>query len=193
MRSLLLLVVPAAWLLIAWDNGNSVAGQLSADSQRDAAVIQRAGEPNVSAAPKPAPLPPAAPDYDLRVGAAVFTNTCLACHGNGAYGAPGFGDAAAWRPRLTQDLNTLIEHAVNGHGRMPPKGGFFALTDAEVASAVAYVVDQSNRIILALEKQGKAKPCDPVANPDNCTHEELREALTLHMLWLLGGKSGGEE
>jgi cytochrome c5 len=184
----LLLILPAAWLLVACDNGNSASGQASAVPDPDAAVVRTVGEPNVALAP--APKREAAPVYDLRVGEAVFTDTCLACHGKGAYDAPVLGDAAAWEPRLTQDLNTLIGHAINGHGRMPPKGGFFALSDQEVASAVAYVVDKSKKIVVALAKQREAKACHPVKSPDNCSHEELREALTLHMLWLLGGKSG---
>ncbi|MCG6866000.1 MAG: c-type cytochrome [Thiogranum sp.] len=133
------------------------------------------------------PDEPAAPVYDLQLGEAVFTNTCLACHGKGVYHAPVFGNGADWEPRLKQDLNTLIGHAINGHRGMPPKGGFFLLSDEEVAAAVAYAVDRSQEILLAMKRKKRSEACDPVKNLEKCSKPELEEVLTLQMLWLLGG------
>lgn len=133
------------------------------------------------------PDEPAAPAYDLQLGEAVFTNTCLACHGKGVYHAPVLGNAADWEPRLKQDLDTLIQHAINGHRGMPPKGGFFLLSDEEVAAAVAYAVDKSKKIVMAMKRKKRSEGCNPVKNLDKCSKPELEEVLTLQMLLLLGG------
>lgn len=129
--------------------------------------------------------------YDLKLGRAVFTEKCLACHGDGIKSAPKFGDVAAWEDRVEQDLDILIQHAINGHGRMPPKGGFADLTDEQVASAVAYVVNKSQRLIRVANIRKRATQCHPINNPTLCTEEELRDALTLHMMWLLRSEDGG--
>jgi len=127
-----------------------------------------------------------APDHDLALGETVFTTNCLSCHGKGEDGAPRPDSASDWKERLKQDQDTLIRHAIDGHGRMPPKGGFFNLSDAEVEAAVAYVVHRSQKIITAL-KEKKTKPrCHPINNPSACSDKELEDIMTLHMLWLLG-------
>jgi cytochrome c5 len=75
----------------------------------------------------------------LQTGEAVYTSTCVACHGSGAAGAPKFGDAAAWGPRIAQGFDTLVQHAVQGIRAMPAKGGNPDLDNIEVARAVAYM------------------------------------------------------
>ncbi len=78
-------------------------------------------------------------------GPQVYNTACLACHGAGIGGAPIFGDAAAWGPRVTKGIKTLNDHALNGFtdvGYMPPKGGRIDLSDAEILDAVAYMVDE---------------------------------------------------
>jgi cytochrome c5 len=136
----------------------------------------------------PAQAPPSG--YDLALGETVFTDNCLSCHGEGTYNAPVLGDAADWEPRLQQELDTLIGHAINGHRGMPPKGGFFQLSDQEVAAAVAYAVDNGEKVLAAMREERQAQRCDPVKNLDRCSASELRDMLTIQMLWLLGG--GGE-
>ena len=79
-----------------------------------------------------------------RVGEVVFSKTCKACHASGLNGAPIFGNSKMWEKRVVQGVPTLIEHATNGFGLMPAKGGNTALTDAEVAAAVNYMVEQIN-------------------------------------------------
>jgi cytochrome c5 len=125
--------------------------------------------------------------YDLTLGKSVFNHTCLTCHGNSVRDAPRVGDMHVWQSRLAQGLDVLIEHALDGHGRMPAKGGYSTLTDHEVSSAVAYVYVMGTEI---LAKQNNPTPhvgCDPVSNLDQCTPEELKKLLVLQMLWLLGG------
>jgi cytochrome c len=76
-------------------------------------------------------------------GPQVYNTACLACHGPGIGGAPIFGDAAAWAPRIAKGIEALNEHALNGFtdvGYMPPKGGRVDLSDPEILDAVAYMV-----------------------------------------------------
>ena len=80
-------------------------------------------------------------------GKAVFTKTCAMCHAAGVGGAPKPGDKADWGPRIAQGKDVLYQHALQGFtgkkGMMPPKGANAALSDAEVKSAVDYMVAQS--------------------------------------------------
>jgi cytochrome c5 len=80
-------------------------------------------------------------------GQRVYENVCIACHSPpGLGGAPAFRSEADWAPRLTQGLETLISHALNGYsgkfGIMPRKGGRPDLSDAEISSAVLYMINQ---------------------------------------------------
>ena len=130
------------------------------------------------------------PDHDLALGKRIFTTTCLSCHGKGAHGAPRRDRPSDWEERLKQHHDTLARHAIEGHGGMPPKGGFSTLSDAEVEAAVAYVVDRSQKIVAALEARNRKKRCDPISNPNACSEEDMdmEEVMTLHMLWLLGSQ-----
>lgn len=80
-------------------------------------------------------------------GAAVYAQACKLCHDAGIAGAPKTGDKAAWKERITQGRDVLVEHAINGFqgkaGMMPPKGGQAQLTDDEVAAAVDHIVGLS--------------------------------------------------
>ena len=79
-------------------------------------------------------------------GMTVYEQRCAICHKGGVGGAPLLGEAFDWNARLAQGLDTLYKHALEGFqgdkGVMPPKGGFLQLTDAEVKSAVDYMVEQ---------------------------------------------------
>jgi cytochrome c5 len=77
-------------------------------------------------------------------GEAVYKSACVACHGAGVAGAPKSGDKAAWSQRIAQGKPLLYEHAIRGYqgkaGVMPAKGGNAALADADVKSAVDYMI-----------------------------------------------------
>ncbi|MFZ4877053.1 c-type cytochrome [Janthinobacterium sp. Mn2066] len=79
----------------------------------------------------------------LLSGEAVYTATCVACHGAGVAGAPKFGDAASWTARLAQGYDTVLKHAIEGLRAMPAKGGNPDLDDVEVARAVVYMANAS--------------------------------------------------
>ena len=91
-----------------------------------------------------APVPVA----EVLSGPQVYNQACLACHGAGVGGAPVIGDTAAWSARISQGQEVLTEHVINGFtgsaGYMPPKGGRVDLSDAEIISAMDYMVDESS-------------------------------------------------
>jgi len=72
----------------------------------------------------------------------LYQAACLACHTTGAAGAPKIGDAAAWVERAQQGIDTLVTHAVNGIGAMPPRGGS-QLGDDQIRAVVEYILDNS--------------------------------------------------
>lgn len=85
---------------------------------------------------------------DTAAGQAVFAKTCAMCHTAGVAGAPKLGDKTDWGPRIAQGRNVLYQHAIAGFtgkkGMMPPKGGNTTLSDAQVKSAVDYMVAQAH-------------------------------------------------
>jgi cytochrome c5 len=185
---------------IGWSNNTSPAAGYWGNTRTAAqtgGIDPRENDQPVPAAASP-PRPEGRPaeedtsqtfsgNYDLVLGKSVFNHTCLTCHGNSVRDAPRVGDMHAWQARLTQGLDVLIRHALDGHGRMPHKGGYTTLTDHEVSSAVAYVYEMSTEI---LAKQGNPvthEGCDLLSNLKQCTPEELRKLLILQMLWLLSG------
>jgi len=174
---------------------NAVADTASPPGAPASAASNKKSPPSADGAPasRASATPPTQstpPGYDLELGETVFTHTCIACHGKGAYHAPVLGNASDWEPRLKQDMNTLVGHAIHGHRGMPPKGGFFLLSDDEVAAAVAYVVERSREIVAAMKKNQRSQNCDPINHLEKCSKSELEEMLTLQMLWLLGGSGG---
>jgi cytochrome c5 len=194
------LVLIAALPVVVWSSDGSTGEDLADHSQ----VINQAGitsnqenERPVTAAASPSgeensPVEADAGQtssdkYDLALGKSVFNHTCLTCHGNSVRDAPRVGDMHVWQPRLAQGLDILIQHALDGHGRMPAKGGYSTLTDYEVSSAVAYVYQVGTEILAKQDNPVTHTGCDPVSNLDQCSPAELKRLLVLQMLWLLGG------
>jgi cytochrome c5 len=106
---------------------------------------------SVAAARDAAPAQPTAGTSATLAGSAsagqgVFAAACVSCHGAGIAGAPRLGDKGDWAPRLAQGQEVLYRHALEGYtgpkGVMPPKGGNASLADADVRSAVDYMVAQ---------------------------------------------------
>lgn len=90
---------------------------------------------------------PAAAVVDSGKGKEVYDAVCFACHTPGAAGAPKFGDAAAWAPRLAKGMEMLYDHSINGFmgeaGLMPPKGGRPDFADEDIKAAVDYMTSSS--------------------------------------------------
>jgi cytochrome c5 len=95
------------------------------------------GEPCAAAAPA------VAAGGAARSGEDIYKASCFSCHGTGAAGAPKFGDAAAWGPRIAKGTDTLYTHAISGFNAMPAKGLCMDCSEDEVKSAVDYMVEGS--------------------------------------------------
>jgi cytochrome c5 len=74
----------------------------------------------------------------LKSGEEVYKAQCVACHAAGAAGAPKFGDAAAWAPRIQSGFAALWNSALKGKGAMGAQGGG-DFEDVEVGRAVVYM------------------------------------------------------
>jgi cytochrome c5 len=113
--------------------------------------IKPVGEVYIAGESEPEAAPATASGADAAATAAagpksgeeIYNSTCLACHGTGAAGAPKLGDAAAWAPRIAAGMDSLIANATNGLKAMPPKGLCMTCSDAELQSAIEYLVDNS--------------------------------------------------
>ena len=104
------------------------------------------GQQVAAAAPVETKTPttaPAATDTAGKSGEEVYNGVCVACHSAGVAGAPKLGDKAAWEPRLAQGMDALIATSIKGKGAMPPKGGNASLSEAELKSAVEYMLKQA--------------------------------------------------
>ena len=78
----------------------------------------------------------------LRTGEQVFAAQCSACHTAGLVGAPKFGDADAWAPRLKTGYAALLHSALAGKGQMAAQGGGDS-SDFEIARAVVYMANKA--------------------------------------------------
>ncbi len=79
-------------------------------------------------------------DKQLELGADIYKNNCKVCHSQGINGAPVFGNKKNWAPRAPQGIDVLVEHATNGYGLMPPKGGKTHLQEPEIRAAITYML-----------------------------------------------------
>ena len=78
----------------------------------------------------------------LKTGEQVFKAQCTTCHTAGALGAPKFGDATAWAPRIKAGYEALLNSALHGKNSMPAQGGG-EFSDYEIGRAVVYMVNNS--------------------------------------------------
>ena len=76
----------------------------------------------------------------LQSGDAVYAAQCAACHATGLVGAPKFGDAAAWAPRIGTGYEALLTSALKGKNAMGAQGGG-AFSDVEIGRAVVHMAN----------------------------------------------------
>jgi cytochrome c5 len=77
----------------------------------------------------------------LKTGEQVFAAVCTACHTAGVAGAPKFGDADAWAPRIKTGYEALLTSALKGKGAMGAQGGG-DYSDVEIGRAVVYMANK---------------------------------------------------
>jgi cytochrome c5 len=78
-----------------------------------------------------------------KTGEQVFKAVCTTCHTAGVAGAPKFGNAGDWAPRIAEGYDTLLHNALTGKGGMPARGGTSSddYSDFEIARAVVYMAN----------------------------------------------------
>ncbi|MCO5400684.1 c-type cytochrome [Ralstonia soli] len=78
-----------------------------------------------------------------KTGEQLYKEVCATCHAAGVAGAPKFGDAASWGPRLSQGLEGLTKVALAGKGGMPARGGTSPddVSDYEIERAIVYMAN----------------------------------------------------
>ena len=84
----------------------------------------------------------AAPATELQ---ALYDRSCATCHSIPASGAPQRGDAKAWKPRLAQGPDALLDHTINGYQAMPPLGACMDCDEQQFRALIAYLVDAEAR------------------------------------------------
>jgi len=75
-------------------------------------------------------------------GGAIYRDRCAQCHAAGTGGAPRMGHPAEWLPRVRTGLAPVHRNALHGmpNSAMAAKGGHRDLTEAQVRSAVDYLL-----------------------------------------------------
>ncbi len=73
-------------------------------------------------------------------GEKIVKGTCKVCHAQGINGAPIIGNQKMWGPRIAQGKEVLVQHAINGYGLMPAKGGNDTLSRNDIENAISYML-----------------------------------------------------
>ena len=137
------------YMLAKLEGGNAAADEAPASAPAAAETATPA--PEQSAEPEATPEEPAvaaaASSASDGRGKEVYDAACFICHASGVAGAPKFGDAANWGPRVEKGMDTLYKHSIEGFmgesGLMPPKGGRPDFSDEDVKAAVDYMVNNA--------------------------------------------------
>jgi len=69
----------------------------------------------------------------------LYAQTCMACHTSAGSGAPQAGDAQAWRARVEQGMDALLEHTIDGRGGMPPLGSCMDCSEADFEGLIRFM------------------------------------------------------
>ncbi len=91
-----------------------------------------------------------------KTGEQVFAAQCSACHTAGVAGAPKFGDAAAWAPRIQTGFDALLNSALKGKNAMGPQGGG-DFDNYEIARAVVHMANAGGAKFAEPAKPAAAK------------------------------------
>ena len=102
----------------------------------------------------------------VRSGKEIFGKVCTTCHTPGVLNAPKLGDAAAWKPRLANGFDALVNNALHGKGSMPPRGGDASLSDDEVRKTIVYMLKEAG-----LEASASASPTKDQASNNSAASD----------------------
>lgn len=90
-----------------------------------------------------AAAPVAAAPAGPRSGEDIYNASCTTCHAIGVSGAPRFGNADDWAPRIAAGNDSLFNNAWNGLNAMPAKGLCMDCSEDDIKAAIAYMVENS--------------------------------------------------
>ena len=71
----------------------------------------------------------------------AYDEICAGCHDEGLDGAPKTGVREDWEGKSWLWEAVLFEHARDGYGKMPAKGGEMELDEATVTKAAEYMLN----------------------------------------------------
>ena len=77
---------------------------------------------------------------EISNGLKLYNQLCFSCHNTGELGAPQLGNNADWAGRREQGVDTLVQHAIEGHGLMGQKGGGALASIEGMKSMVMYML-----------------------------------------------------
>lgn len=158
----LIIVIPGT--ILAFTLLISLIAKLSVTSAPEAVkpvVVDTQVEANIKPVAEVEVASAVAGPHVEKSGEEVVKAVCGMCHAAGLMNAPKIGDNAQWAPRIAQGYDMLVSHAINGIRSMPARGGNAALTDGEIANAVANMANASGANFTA----PKAKAVEPAAAP----------------------------
>ena len=72
----------------------------------------------------------------------TYNRFCFSCHQGGIAGAPRFGDAEAWAPRIAQGMDVMLANTKKGiNPGMPAMGLCNSCTEQDLIDVINYMVD----------------------------------------------------
>jgi cytochrome c5 len=74
--------------------------------------------------------------------AAKYQQSCFACHGTGAAGAPKLDDKAEWETRMAKGMDAVMVNVMNGIKAMPAKGLCMDCSEGDLVALVEYMTTQ---------------------------------------------------
>lgn len=118
---------------------STLAVNASTDAERDAIAkrIAPVGQVYVAGATPIAAAAASGP----RSGQQVYQAACFACHGTGALDAPKPGDEVAWKPRIAQGFDVMLQKSIAGFNNMPAMGTCASCSEDEIAAAIRFMTD----------------------------------------------------
>jgi cytochrome c5 len=114
-----------------------ISGILSGCSQE----VSSPQSEQATAQSEPVAVPTEVANLNPRLGKQIYQQVCMACHDTGVMEAPKFGNPEHWAELIEEGYGVLVYESIKGEGNMPPRGGNPALSDMEVAHAVAYLAN----------------------------------------------------
>ena len=104
----------------------------------------------------------------FKTGEQLYKEVCATCHAAGVAGAPKFGDAASWGPRLSQGLDGLTKVALAGKGGMPARGGTSPddVSDYEIQRAIVYMANSAGGKLQEPAAPAGAAPAAAASAPE---------------------------